>query len=464
MSSAFETAQLESGPGFHGGKPTGGSADASISRKVDRLTKAVYALGLLSLILLGISIAAIAIANDSKDSSSSGSSIRLSTSPDSSSSVPLFETQGYWTGAPELPVPSLTDHIVVADYDGNYTSSAWILGGAVPRDNGTQTVIDTVYEFDSLTAEFKPRKPMPTPRYRFAAALLDNKIYVTGGLSAPDDADAVTIVPGTAIYDIPTDTWTNVPTASPATPRTDSCMTPAGGKLILAGGYSQGYEQTLASAEQFDPSTNTWSPLPSDMPSPRGDLACSSLSAAPNAHQIGNLTENGGADLAVFIGGYYDPTNNFSPGAFVTTVEQYNPATEEWTTLAPVLHPRGDKAVCRLPSNRLLLLGGETTVDNRNEVASNLGAMYIPGESDDDNSIGTWVSVTPMPFGRFRFGCAYLPGGHGVYTFGGATTSICETDASTGDTVCTKRGGSETVFKFVTDEEKADVFLNASEE
>ncbi|KAL4513529.1 hypothetical protein Ndes2526A_g07486 [Nannochloris sp. 'desiccata'] len=384
MSSAFETAQLESGPGFHGGKPTGGSADASISRKVDRLTKAVYALGLLSLILLGISTAAIAIANDSKDSSSSGSSIRLSTSPDSSSSVPLFETQGYWTGAPELPVPSLTDHIVVADYD-------------------------------ALLQSLSPEKPMPTPRYRFAAALLDNKIYVTGGLSAPDDADAVTIVPGTAIYDIPTDTWTNVPTASPATPRTDSCMTPAGGKLILAGGYSQGYEQTLASAEQFDPSTNTWSPLPSDMPSPRGDLACSSLSAAPNAHQIGNLTENGGADLAVFIGGYYDPTNNFSPGAFVTTVEQYNPATEEWTTLAPVLHPRGDKAVCRLPSNRLLLLGGETTVDNRNEVASNLGAMYIPGESDDDNSIGTWVSVTPMPFGRFRFGCAYLPGGHGVY-------------------------------------------------
>lgn len=38
MSSAFETAQLESGPGFHGGKPTGGSADASISRKVDRVS------------------------------------------------------------------------------------------------------------------------------------------------------------------------------------------------------------------------------------------------------------------------------------------------------------------------------------------------------------------------------------------------------------------------------------------
>lgn len=426
------------------------------------MIKAVYALGLLSLVLLGTSIAAIVIANDSKDSSASGSSISLSSSFDGSSSVPLFETQGYWTGAPELPVPSLTDHVVVADYNGNYTSSAWILGGAIPSANGTQTVTDTVYEFDSLTAEFKPRKPMPTPRYRFAAALLDDKIYVTGGLSAPDDSDAVTIVPGTSIYDITTDTWTNLPTASPVTPRTDCCMTPAGGKLILAGGYSQDYEQTLASAEQFDPSTNTWSQLSSDMPTPRGDLACSSLSAAPNAHQVGNLTENSGADLAIFIGGYYDPTNNWTPGSFVATAEQYNPATEEWTTLAPVLHPRGDKAVCRLPNNRLLLLGGETTVDNRNEVASNLAAMYVPAETDNGDSSGIWVSVTPMPFGRFRFGCAYLPGGHGVYTFGGATTSVCEIDAGSGDQVCKKRGGSETVFKFITDEEKADVFLTAA--
>jgi len=418
------------------------------------LTKAVYALGLLSLILLGTSIAAIVVASDSKDSSASGSSINLSTSHDGSSFVPLFETQGYWTGAPELPVPSLTDHAVVADYDGNYTSSAWILGGAIPSANGTQTVVDTVYEFDSLTAEFKPKRPMPTPRYRFAAALLDEKIYVTGGLSAPDDVDLQTIVPGTSIYDIATDTWTDVPAASPKTPRTDSCMTPAGGKLILAGGWSQDYEETLASAEQFDPSTNTWSPLPTDMPTPRGDLACSSLSAAPNAHQVGNL--------AVFVGGYYDPTNNWTPGSFVTTAEQYDPATEEWTTLAPALHPRGDKAFCRLPNNRLLLLGGETTVDNRNEVASNLAAMYVPAENDDDDSIGTWVSVTPMPFGRFRFGCAYLPGGHGVYTFGGATTSVCEPDAKTGDQVCEKRGGSETVFKFITDEEKADVFLTAA--
>jgi N-acetylneuraminic acid mutarotase len=422
------------------------------------LTKAVCALSLLSLLLLGLSIAALVIANNNNNGTSSGS-IYLSTSADGSSSIPLFETEGYWTGAPTLPVASLTDHVVLADYNGNYSSSAWILGGAIPGDNGTETVVDTVYEFDSLTAQFKPKKPMPTPRYRFSAALLDNKIYVTGGLSKPDDVDAVTITPGTAIYDIATDTWTDLPTASPGTPRTDACMTPAGGKLILAGGYSQGYDKTLASAEQFDPATNTWTPLPTDMPSPRGDLACASLSIAPNAEFVGNLTDNTGNDVAVFIGGYYDPTNSFTPGDFVTNVEQYDPATEKWSSLAPVLHARGDRAVCRLPDNRLLTLGGETATNDRNQVASNLGAMYLPGDNED---IGRWISVSPMPFGRFRFGCAYLPGGNGVYIFGGATTSICTKNAS-GEEVCEERGGKETVFKFVTDEEKANVFLNGLE-
>jgi Kelch motif len=423
-----------------------------------QLTKAVYALALLSLVLLGISIAAIAIAEQNKNGGSSSSgAIRLTTAPDSSS-VPLFETQGYWTAAPPLPVPSLTDHAVVVDYAGNNTS-AWIIGGAIPSDNGTQTVTDTLYEFDSLTAVFKTKTPMPMPRYRFAAAFLNNKIYITGGLSAPDDVDSVTIVPGTLIYDIDTDTWTDLPDATPGVPRTDTCMTPAGGKLILAGGYSQGYEKTLAAAEQFDPATNTWSPLPSDMPSPRGDLACASLSVAPDAQKVSNLTENVGTDVAIFIGGYFDPTNQFTPGAFVNTVEQYNPGTQQWTTLAPVLHARGDKAVCRLPNNRLLLLGGETTADGHNEVASNLGALYLPNYNNDD-SFDVWVSVTPMPFGRFRFGCAYLPGGNGVYIFGGATTSICAKNATSGEEECEKRGGSETVFKFLTDEEKPDVYLN----
>lgn len=407
------------------------------------MTKLVYALAFLTLIILGVSIAAIAIAENNKGSDSSS----FSSSANDQASIPLFETQGYWTQAPDLPIPSLTDHGVVTNYIGNDTSTAYILGGAIPNENGTQTVTDAVYMFDSLTAVFKPKKSMPTPRYRFASALLNNKIYVTGGLSAPDDADFVTITPGTLIYDIETDTWTDLPTTSPGTPRTDSCLTPASGKLILAGGYSQNYEKTLASAEQFDPSTNTWSPLPSDMPSPRGDLACASLTlASDKVLEMENMTiSNDGNDLAVFVGGYNE--------AFVQTVEQYNPATEKWTTLAPVLHARGDKAVCRMPNNRLLLIGGETTVDGRNEVASNLGALYSPDPAN------TWVSVTPMPFGRFRFGCAYLPGGHGVYVFGGATTSVCVKNATTGDQECERRGGSETVFKFITDEEKPDVFV-----
>ena len=56
------------------------------------------------------------------------------------------------------------------------------------------------------------------------------------------------------------------------------------------GGYSENYTATLDSVEVYDNNTNTWTLAPS-MPTPRGDLMCTTLNSA-----------------LVVIGGYYDPT------------------------------------------------------------------------------------------------------------------------------------------------------------
>ena len=61
-----------------------------------------------------------------------------------------------------------------------------------------------------------------------------------------------------------------------------------------AGGYSENYTATLDSVEVYDPNTQAWSLAP-PMPTPRGDLMCTTLNGA-----------------LVVIGGYYDPTGGLA--------------------------------------------------------------------------------------------------------------------------------------------------------
>ena len=76
-----------------------------------------------------------------------------------------------------------------------------------------------------------------------------------------------------------------------------------------SGGYSAGFNDTLASVEIWDPSTLTWT-NGTDMPTPRGDLMCDTL-----------------AGQYVAAGGFWDPTNEFNPDSFRTEVQLYNPKT-----------------------------------------------------------------------------------------------------------------------------------------
>ena len=78
---------------------------------------------------------------------------------------------------------------------------------------------------------------------------------------------------------------------------------------MCSGGYSAGFNDTLASMEIWDPNTQTWT-NGTDLPTPRGDLMCDTL-----------------AGQYVAAGGFWDPTNEFNPDSFRTEVQMYNPKT-----------------------------------------------------------------------------------------------------------------------------------------
>ena len=47
-------------------------------------------------------------------------------------------------------------------------------------------------------------------------------------------------------------------------------------------------------------------------------------------------------DTLVVVGGYWDPKGEWTPNSFRKEVEQYNPVTKDWQSLAPMPVARGD--------------------------------------------------------------------------------------------------------------------------
>lgn len=342
----------------------------------------------------------------------------------------LHAGSGYWAAEERVPVSSLADHAAVAV--GN---SIFIIGGTLP-DN--ETVTAAVWEFDTLLSTYTRRAPMPAPRTRAGAAAVGGKIYVAGGFASLTEQEGLQ---GLVVYDIASDKWT-VSDAELNVPCSDACMAAVGGLLYLGGGYSTNYTDTLDNVEVFDPNTNAWTELARPMPTPRGDVMCTSFSLS-------------GVEHYVVVGGYWDPAGAGPAGAFRTEVEAYSPVAADWTPLAPMPQGRGDNALVTLPDNRMMVLGGETTVDGRTQVASNGADLYLAGHD-------LWVKMAPMPEPRYRFDAAYANGF--VYVFGGDTSSICTTaPGSTEGPTWIVRGATQTAFKYL-DVSYPDVFIFVGEE
>jgi hypothetical protein len=105
-------------------------------------------------------------------------------------------------------------------------------------------------------------------RFRHTATLLkDGRVLITGG----DDYSVASRALPAEIYDPAHGTWTN--TGPMTIVRSDHTATlqPDGTVLVVGGtNYGTGYPVPLASAEIYDPTTNTWTPT-GDLSSPRAE-------------------------------------------------------------------------------------------------------------------------------------------------------------------------------------------------
>jgi len=196
---------------------------------------------------------------------------------------------------------------------------------------------NTVYEYDPARpagSRWQTKAPMPTARVYLGAAALDGLIYAAGGVPG-GFTDLATL----EAYDPATNTWTSrqpmsVGRGGAAVVGVDTGQPGCGGYLYAIGG---GWTNYTASAERYNPSTNSWGPISSITSARRTLFAAYSPSTFSLAAMGGwdGLYENRSESITC-SGGLVLPTSTPTvPVTPVTATPTSTACTIEFTDVPP---------------------------------------------------------------------------------------------------------------------------------
>ena len=183
----------------------------------------------------------------------------------------------------------------------------YVVGG----NNGIKTV-STMEILDPITNQWTSLDSMPTDRGLAACAVVNDTIYVIGGIRGYLNALDYTGLKTVESYDITTGQWNSK--AEMPTKRWGHSAVAYNGKIYVFGGRSTGVP--YSSIEVYDPQFNTWETISdSTIPTPRYCLTTCVLDS--NIYAIGGWYHSGGGPI-------YDK------------VEVYNPDSNTWYTETPM--------------------------------------------------------------------------------------------------------------------------------
>ncbi|MBI4635329.1 MAG: galactose oxidase [Candidatus Rokubacteria bacterium] len=273
---------------------------------------------------------------------------------------------GTWTVL--APMPTARQEVAAAALDGR----VFVVGGLGP--GGAPSAI--VEAFDPATNRWETRAPLPAATHHAAAATLEGRLFVIGGFTG----GRVSWTPvGTVYeYDPGRDSWST--RASLAAPRGALAVAALGGRLHALGGDSG--DPTNAH-EVYDPAANRWTSA-NPMPTARDHLAA--LAFQGRVWAIGGRRS--------FLGAQY------------ANVEVYDPATDSWRTGTPLPTGRGGIAAVAL-ADRIFVFGGEAPL-----------RIFSATEMWDTGN-GRWIAKAPLVTARHGLGAAVV--GDTIYVSGGAT-------------------------------------------
>ncbi|MEE2853109.1 MAG: kelch repeat-containing protein [Actinomycetota bacterium] len=275
-----------------------------------------------------------------------------------------------WRSLPDAPTARLMTAWTVLD------DKIWIVGGL--RDG---VALQTVESYDPRTGIWQPQPALPVPLHHAAAATYRGEVVVLGGASG-DLTQA-----SAKVFALRAGKWVELP--SLAHPRAALAAAAVGDKLVVVGG--QNAKQLVGQTEVFDGSS--WHDA-ANMPTPREHLAA--VSDGTYVYAVGGRFLSSDKNSAAF--------------------ERFDPQAGTWTKLVDMPTPRGSYGAT-LIDGRILAVGGEQPTQ-----VVGVAEMY-------DIANGTWNTLPPMPTPRHAEAVATV--GNTVYCIGGANRPTHEGPVAT---------------------------------
>ena len=265
-----------------------------------------------------------------------------------------------WKSGENLPVP--VQHAMAVTWQENPV----VIGGW--RTEGTNNRVATDQVWRVVNGQWTPLPPLLQPRAAAAAAVVDNRIVVTGGVDATGKLlNTTEIFDGTA--------WKLG--APIPTPR-QMLGAASDGKLVYVLGGANGTAD-LATVEAYDPAADTWTPLP-ELPGRRSDFGV--------AFTDGRL---------VVVGG-------MSGGQVINSVVAMDLVTQSWNGLPDLKTARHGMAVASV-GKTVYAIGGSTGVGDDQITASAEALKLAPRKPQPASQ---WRSLPDAPTARLMMAWTVL--------------------------------------------------------
>ncbi len=286
--------------------------------------------------------------------------------------LPARQTQpaAQWRSLPDAPTARLMMAWAVLN------DKIWVLGGL---RNGA--ALQTVESYDPHTGAWATGPPLPIPLHHAAAATYRGEIVVLGGAS-----DTLAQA-SNKVFALRGGNWVELPNLTHA--RAAPAAAVVGDKLVAVGG--QNAKKLVPQTEVFD--GNSWQDA-ADLPTPREHLAAAS------------------DGIFVYVVGGRFLSADKNSAAF----ERFDPQSGKWTKLVGMPTPRGSYGATYI-NGRILAVGGE-------EPTQVLGVAEMYTIAD-----GKWTTLPPMPTPRHAEVVATV--GNTVYCIGGANRPTHEGPVAT---------------------------------
>ena len=227
-----------------------------------------------------------------------------------------------------------------AMHDGRIAATATQLSDGrilmVGGQDSTGTALNSVEIYDPATGQFTLASNLGTSRLNSTATTMnDGTVLVTGGYTgAINGASSGIPLASAELYNPSTNSWQAVGPMS-ETRRNHTATLLNDGTVLVAGGYNGSY---INSPEIYNPSLQTFAPTATSM-------------AGPRRYPTANLLPSG---QVLFAGGFQSTTN----GALATTELYSNSNATSFSPVAPLEAARGRHTATSLVGGNYVLIAG----------------------------------------------------------------------------------------------------------